>query len=57
MMWIIVGMLVSGIPTDAPSSKRDPDGIPCTWDVDCGKGECWVGECVERMCIGWHTCV
>ena len=57
MTWIVVFILASGFSVEAEHSKRDPDGIPCVWDVDCGKGECWIGECDDGMCVGWHTCV
>jgi len=55
-MWIIIFILLSSISVDT-ITKRDPTIMPCTYDIECGHGDCWVGKCYRGSCVGCHTCV
>ena len=55
MIHIIVCFIIS--TSSVVDLKPNPDDLSCEFDVDCGRGDCWVGVCEEGICYAYRTCV
>jgi len=56
MSWFILSIFLSFSSPSLDVAETKPD-IKCVHDVNCGKGDCWVGVCQDNgYCIAYLTC-
>ncbi len=56
MSWFLVSVFLSFSSPALDVGETKPD-IQCVHDINCGKGDCWVGVCQDNgHCAAYLTC-
>jgi len=54
-MFIVLSFLIY---VSQPVIAYDNTKISCNSDSECGRGECWVGQCESSgFCMAYYNCV
>ncbi len=54
-MFIVLSVLIS---LANPVIAFDNTKIRCSADSECGKGDCWIGQCEPSgFCMAYYSCV